>query len=84
MSELLKSYIAGQWVLPGGNDVYEAINPANEEVCARVALCSPAEADAAVRAARAAFPAWSATPLAERMELVERLIAVFEIGRAHV
>jgi aldehyde dehydrogenase (NAD+) len=75
----LKSYIAGQWVLPGGaGGVFEAINPANEEVCARVALCGPAEADAAVKAARAAFPAWSATPLAERMALVERLIAVFE------
>ena len=80
MSEApLKSYIAGQWVLPApSGGVFEAINPANEDDCARVALCSPAEADAAVRAARAAFPAWSATPLAERMELVERLIAVFE------
>jgi aldehyde dehydrogenase (NAD+) len=76
MSEaLLKSYIAGQWVLPGeAGGIFEAINPANEEVCARIALCGPAEADAAVRAARAAFPAWSVTPLAERMEAVERSV----------
>ncbi|WP_309753415.1 aldehyde dehydrogenase family protein [Novosphingobium sp.] len=79
MSEMLKSYIAGQWVLPepaGG--VFEAINPATEDVCARVALCTPAEANAAIAAARAAFDGWAATPLDARLALVEKLIAVFE------
>jgi aldehyde dehydrogenase (NAD+) len=78
MSDLLKSHIAGQWVLPAGNGVHEAINPATEEVCARVALCGPAEANAAVAAASAAFAGWAATPLDQRLALVERLIAVFE------
>ena len=79
MSELLKSYIAGQWVLPDpAGGTFEAINPATEEVCARVALCTPAEADAAVRAARSAFDGWAATPLDQRLALVEKLIAVFE------
>ncbi len=75
---MLKSYIAGQWVLPTAGGRYEAINPATEEVCARVALCTPAEADSAVRAARAAFDGWSQTPLEARLALVEKLIAVFE------
>jgi aldehyde dehydrogenase (NAD+) len=78
MSDLLKSYIAGQWVLPGDNGVHEAVNPATEEVCARVALCGPAEADAAVLAARSAFDGWSQTPLDARLALVKKLIAVFE------
>ena len=79
MSDLLKSYIAGQWVLPDpAGGVFEAINPATEEVCARVALCTPAEADAAVRSARAADGGWAATPLEARLALVEKLIAVFE------
>ena len=79
MSEMLKSYIAGQWVLPDpAGGVFEAINPATEEVCARVALCTPAEANAAVRAARSAFGGWAATPLEARLALVEKLIAVFE------
>jgi len=78
MSDLLKSYIAGQWVLPGDSSVHEAVNPATEEVCARVALCGPAEADAAVLAARGAFDGWSQTPLEARLALVEKLIAVFE------
>ncbi len=79
MSESLRSYIAGQWLLPDpANGVFEAINPATEEVAARVALCGAAEAEAAVLAARAAFPAWSVTPLEQRLALIERLSEVFE------
>jgi aldehyde dehydrogenase (NAD+) len=79
MSEPLKSFIAGQWLLPDpSNGVFEAINPATEEVAARVALCGPAEANAAVQAARAAFAGWSVTALDQRLALIERLIAVFE------
>ena len=79
MPELLHSYVGGQWIAPDpSGGVYEAINPATEEVCARVALCGPVEADAAVRAARNAFDSWSMTPLDQRLALVEKLIAVFE------
>jgi aldehyde dehydrogenase (NAD+) len=79
MSDALKSYIDGQWITPEQSvDIFEAINPATEEVCARVALCTPAEAEAAVQAARAAFAGWSQTPLEARIALVEALIAVFE------
>lgn len=79
MSEQLKSYVAGRWILPDpAGGIHEAVNPATEEVCARVALCGPAEAEAAIQAARAAFDGWSTTPLEARLALVERLIAVFE------
>ena len=76
---LLDSYIAGKWQSPDPiNGVHDAINPATEEVCARVALCGPAEANAAIEAARAAFAGWSSTPLEQRIALVEKLIAVFQ------
>ncbi|GEN98197.1 aldehyde dehydrogenase [Novosphingobium sediminis] len=81
MSELspLPSYINGAWTLPATSTaVFEAINPATEEVCAQVALCGPDDVDKAMAAARAAFPAYSATSLEERLALVEKLIAVFE------
>lgn len=79
VSDPLRSYIGGAWIVPDpANGVHEAINPATEEVCARVALCGPAEADAAVRAARGAFIGWSTTPLEARLALVERLIEVFQ------
>lgn len=79
MPDALRSYIAGEWISPDpASGLFEAVNPATEEVCALVALCGPAEADAAVRAARAAFDGWAATPLDHRIALAERLIAVFE------
>ena len=80
MSEApLKSYINGQWVLPlSSTQTLDAINPATEEVCATIALCGADDVDRAVAAARAAFDGYSATPLAERLALTEKLIAIFE------
>ncbi len=75
----LKSYIGGQWLLPATSTaLFEAINPATEEVCAQVALCGPDDVDLAVRAAHAAFDGWAATSLEARIALVEKLIAAFE------
>ena len=77
--DLLKSYIGGEWRLPlTSTATVDAINPATEEVAARVALCGPDDVDAAVRAARGAFDGYAALPLDDRIALVEKLIAVFE------
>ena len=77
--DLLKSYIGGEWRLPlTSTATVDAINPATEEVAARVALCGPDDVDAAVRAARGAFDSYAALPLDDRIALVEKLIAVFE------
>jgi aldehyde dehydrogenase (NAD+) len=51
----------------------EVINPATEEVIATVPAGTAADVDAAVSAATAAFPAWSATPVAERAAIVRRI-----------
>lgn len=75
----LPSYIGGAWALPATSTaVFEAINPATEEVCARVALCGADDVDRAMQAARAAFDGYAAMPLEERIALTEKLIAVFE------
>ncbi|MFC5524125.1 aldehyde dehydrogenase family protein [Rhodanobacter ginsengisoli] len=42
------------------------------------ALADPADVEAAMAAARAAFPAWRATPLAERARLVRRVGEIME------
>ena len=77
--DLLKSYIGGEWRLPlSSTAVVDAINPATEEIAARVALCGPDDVDAAVRAARGAFDGYAALSLDDRIALVEKLIAVFE------
>jgi malonate-semialdehyde dehydrogenase (acetylating)/methylmalonate-semialdehyde dehydrogenase len=59
--ETINHYIGGGDAEGTGRfaDVY---NPALGEPCARVALASREDVDAAVAAASAAFPAWSATP----------------------
>ena len=81
MSDLppLPSYINGQWALPAtSTGIFEAINPATEDVCARVALCGADDVDRAMAAARAAFDGYAALSLDARLALVEKLIAVFE------
>lgn len=51
-------------------DSFEAYNPATEEVIAKVPDASRAQLEEAVAAAKRAFPAWSARPLAERQAFV--------------
>ncbi|MEU1983107.1 aldehyde dehydrogenase family protein [Nocardia sp. NPDC019395] len=69
MREYLKFYIDGKWVEPASDRTFEVINPATEEVCGKVALGSAADVDAAVGAARVAFPGWAASTVAERLDL---------------
>jgi aldehyde dehydrogenase (NAD+) len=51
-----------------GETSFAVLNPANEQVIGQAPDCSPAQLDAAVAAARAAFPAWSATPIDQRRQ----------------
>ncbi|WP_416756062.1 aldehyde dehydrogenase family protein [Streptomyces sp. FW42] len=59
-------YIDGAWRPAAGPDVIEVVGPADEQVIATVPAGTVEDVDAAVRAARAALPAWAATPPAER------------------
>jgi aldehyde dehydrogenase (NAD+) len=66
-------FVGGAWVAPAGSDTLTVVNPTTEEPLATVPACTPADVDRAVTAARAAFPAWAATPVAERAELLDAL-----------
>ncbi|MFE7812160.1 aldehyde dehydrogenase family protein [Streptomyces sp. NPDC057433] len=59
-------YIDGAWRPAAGPDVIEVVNPADGQVIATVPAGTVEDVDAAVRAARAALPAWAATAPAER------------------
>ncbi|MEV4948482.1 aldehyde dehydrogenase family protein [Streptomyces sp. NPDC053755] len=59
-------YIGGEWRPASSTETIPVINPADEQVIAHVPAGTAEDVDAAVRAARAAFPAWAATPPAER------------------
>ncbi|WP_328729695.1 aldehyde dehydrogenase family protein [Streptomyces griseoaurantiacus] len=59
-------YVDGAWRPAAGTDTIEVVNPADEQVLAHVPAGTAEDVDAAVRAARAALPAWAATEPAER------------------
>ncbi|MFF0201713.1 aldehyde dehydrogenase family protein [Streptomyces sp. NPDC005017] len=69
-------YIDGAWRPAAGRDLIEVVDPADEEVIARVPAGTAEDVDAAVRAARAALPGWAATPPAVR---AERLTALRDV-----
>jgi 5-carboxymethyl-2-hydroxymuconic-semialdehyde dehydrogenase len=60
----------------GSRDYFQTVNPATQEVLAEVARGGAEEVNAAVAAAKAAFPAWAARPAAERAKLMRALGAL--------
>ncbi len=66
-------YINGEWVKPQGAGTIEVINPTTEEPCGSVPAGNAADVAAAVAAAKAAFPAWAATPSAQRSAILAQL-----------
>jgi aldehyde dehydrogenase (NAD+) len=56
----------------------DSINPATGEVWSRIAASDRTDVDAAVAAASAAFPAWSALPAAGRAQYLQRVGQIFK------
>lgn len=65
----IKHWINGTYV-PAGDRTAPVTNPATGKVTGQVVLASVAECDAAVAAAKAAFPAWRDTSLARRTQIL--------------
>lgn len=66
-------FIGGQYVKPINPERIDLTEAATGEPLGRAACAGAADIDAAVAAARAAFPAWSSTPRAERAAVMERM-----------
>ena len=81
MIDKRKFYINGQWVDPVDGKDHHVINPSTEEAVAVISLGGAADTDAAVSAAKAAFPAWMATSLEDRIALVEKVSVWWGIKR---
>jgi aldehyde dehydrogenase (NAD+) len=81
-------FIDGRWMPPAAGETFETINPATRATLARVAQAGKPDVDAAVAAARRAFPEWSGLPghararylyaLAREVQKHARLLAVLE------
>ena len=78
MRDYKQFYINGQWVDPAKPHDFDVINPATEEVCARISLGSEADVNKAVAAAKAAFESYSRTSRQERIELLESCVAAYK------
>ncbi|MFJ9041318.1 aldehyde dehydrogenase family protein [Streptomyces sp. NPDC102406] len=66
-------YIDGAWRPAAGGGTIAVVNPVDEQVIGHVPAGTAEDVDTAVRAARAAFPGWAATPPAERAARIAAL-----------
>lgn len=76
MLDRRRFFIDGDWVAPLERRDLEVENPATEEAIAVISLGGAADIDRAVQSAARAFPRWSRTPFAKRLELLERLLVI--------
>jgi malonate-semialdehyde dehydrogenase (acetylating)/methylmalonate-semialdehyde dehydrogenase len=76
--EVVRNFVGGGWREASATATLPVCNPASGEEIARVPLSSGADVDAAVQAARAAFPMWRDTPAPVRARVLFRLKALLE------
>ncbi|WP_346795511.1 CoA-acylating methylmalonate-semialdehyde dehydrogenase [Halomonas sp. Bachu 37] len=69
-------YIDGQPVQSQSQEWRDVVNPATQEVVARVPFCTAEEVDRAVASAKEAFKTWRKVPLGKRMRIMLKLQAL--------
>lgn len=77
-------YIDGQPVPSQSGEWRDVINPATQEVVARVPFCTVEEVDRAVASAKAAFKTWRKVPLAKRMRIMLKFQALIREHTAEI
>jgi aldehyde dehydrogenase (NAD+) len=78
MTDLVRNYIGGRWTDSRAGAIFETINPANEQVIAPVVLSAADDVNAAVDAAKAAYPSWRLMPAPRRGEILYQVARVIE------
>ena len=71
-------YINGKWIDPIKPKSLEVINPSTEDVCAVISLGSKEDVDVAVNVAKSALRTWRNTSKEERIDLLEKLLAIYK------
>lgn len=80
----LQNYVGGRWIDVDGAELHDVINPANGEVISRVPYSTAAHLDEAVRAARAALPAWRGVSTIARARILFTLREKLEAGKDEI
>jgi len=78
------NWINGQMHDAGSGRSLDVFDSATGQQCASVAMSTEADVDAAVAAARAAFPAWSRTPVLRRANVMFKLRELIERDRDEI
>jgi malonate-semialdehyde dehydrogenase (acetylating)/methylmalonate-semialdehyde dehydrogenase len=79
--ERLRYFCNGTWLESKTETWMDCFNPSTGEVVARAPQCTAEEVEAAILAARQAFPAWSDTPYQKRVQVLFRLKSLID---AHI
>jgi len=81
MSEIpkkLKYCVNGKWLESKAEKYMDCYNPSTGEVIALAPQCTANEVEAAVAAAKTAFPAWADTPVSKRVQVLYRMKALVD------
>ena len=66
-------YVNGEFKESKSGEYREAFDPSTGRVIAKVPCCTKEEVEEAIASAKAAFPAWSSTPVLKRVQILYRL-----------
>ncbi|MFT4291049.1 aldehyde dehydrogenase family protein [Enterobacter sp.] len=75
MRHIEQIFINGEFVTPHGTERFDLYNPATAQVIGQVRLADEVDAECAIAAAKAAFPAWANTTRQERIAALKRMHA---------
>ncbi len=74
----VRNYVGGKWEERDGRDTEPVYDPATAEIVAETPLSTKEDVDRAVKAAQAAFPEWSSTPVVARTQVLFRYKMLLE------
>ena len=74
----LQNYIDGEWVESESDQTLDVLNPTTQKLLAKVPMSTRGEVNAAVKAAKEAFPEWRQTPPLARVRCLFRLKELLE------
>jgi len=81
MTQQIAHFIGGQHAAGGSTRTQDVTNPATGKVTGKVVLAAPADVDAAVAAAQAAFPKWADTPPIRRARVMFKFLELLNLHK---
>src|SRR6476659_9521693 len=80
----VRNFVGGRFSSSTARSQLEVVNPSDGSLLSHVPLSSTSDLAAAIDAAAAAFPTWSATPIKERVQILYRYRSLLEQNRAEL